>query len=110
MIIYPLSFSCVFDTTPVLYPYRKITSVSLVMTYYGVNIIYVCIVATTCKQVTPTNPMHTLCCVCVCVYFHDAYYYSYFSWSTNTRPTVTWILGGVLCTEYRSVGIRPLLR
>lgn len=30
---------------------RNFTSTSLVVTYYGVNIIYVCIVANTCKQV-----------------------------------------------------------
>lgn len=30
---------------------RKLTTVSLIATYYGVNIIYVCIVASTSKQV-----------------------------------------------------------
>jgi len=30
---------------------RKLTTVSLIVTYYGVNIIYVCIVASTTKQV-----------------------------------------------------------
>lgn len=70
---FPLMFITVkynFSHTPILYNHsnfnvllwifhaetrfpvkRKLTSICLVVTYYGVNVIYVCIVANTFKQV-----------------------------------------------------------
>jgi len=46
---------------------RNFTSASLVATYYGVNIIYVCIIASTLKQVGTT--VHDLIRVTGCIHY-----------------------------------------